>query len=50
METLLESFESQSGSEFKGTVLEDVGRAFTGLKLTESGKAYARLPYVIEIN
>ena len=46
MEALLESFGAGEGV-FTGTALEDVEIAFRNASATESGKAYARLPYEI---
>ena len=46
MEVLLESFGAGEGV-FAGTALEDVEIAFRNASATESGKAYARLPYEI---
>ena len=48
LETLMESFGGGENA-FAGTALENVAEAFIGLKDTESGKAYARMPYVISI-
>lgn len=51
-QTMLESLmESLGGttSVFKGTVLESVEQAYAGWNESEAGKAYARIPYVMDI-
>lgn len=48
IELLLESFGAGENA-FAGTALENVAETFMKLKDTESGKAYARMPYVISI-
>lgn len=49
IELLLESFESKSPAVFADTPLENVEAAFCNMNATETGKAYARLPYEIVI-
>jgi len=46
-DALLESFGGSSESVFSGTALEGVEAAFKTAGATETGKAYARLPYEI---
>jgi len=46
IEMLMESFGASEGV-FAGTALEDVEKAFKDVSATETGKAYARLPYEI---
>ena len=38
---------AESEGVFAGTALEDVEKAFKDVSATETGKAYARLPYEI---
>ena len=44
-ELLLESLQTSSPAVFAGTALEGVEQAFSSINATETGKAYARLPY-----
>ena len=46
IEMIMESFGASEGV-FAGTALEDVEKAFKDVSATETGKAYARLPYEI---
>ena len=48
LEALLESFGS-TPSVFEGTVLEGIEQAYSDWNGSEAGKAYARIPYVIDI-
>ena len=48
LDLLLESLGAGENA-FAGTALENVAEAFMYLKDTESGKAYARMPYVMDI-
>lgn len=47
MEALLEDLLGTKTSIFKNTVLENVENAFRSISSTETGKAYARIPYEI---
>ena len=44
-EQLVKSLDKTTPVVFKGTILEDIEVAFTSINATETGKAYARLPY-----
>ena len=48
LETLMESF-GGGESVFAGTPLESIETAFAGWDATESGKAYARMPFSLSI-
>lgn len=48
MEAFLESLMGET-NVFAGTAFEDVADAFMGLGKQETGKAYARMPYVITV-
>lgn len=49
IEKLMEALGSGSASVFSGTPFENVEKAFMSWKSGESGKAYARIPYMMEI-
>ena len=50
MEVLLEELLGTEASIFKNTPLENVENAFRNISATETGKAYARIPYEIILN
>lgn len=50
LDILMEQLSGSKEALFKGTALENVERAFRDCKETESGKAYARIPYEIIFN
>ena len=50
MEVLLEELLGTEASIFKNTPLENVENAFRNISTTETGKAYARIPYEIVLN
>lgn len=47
IEILLEELTGSQTAVFEGTVLESVEKAFSTIKETDGGKAYARIPYEI---
>ena len=48
-EKLMKAIEGNSQNIFAGTPLESLGNAFNDLKDAKAGKAYAMMPYYIEI-
>lgn len=50
MEVLLEELLGTEASIFRNTPLENVENAFRNISTTETGKAYARIPYEIVLN